>query len=89
MLALPWKHQPVDLHRRADVLQVTRAQAAQRQFDLVLDLACHVLRNADSARFGQRLDAGGDIDAVAMDTVALGNDITQMQTDAHFDPAIR
>ena len=45
-----------------------------------------IIGNTDTTRFGNPLYSGRDIYAVAKDIVIVGNDITDMNADAKFEP---
>ena len=47
-----------------------------------------ILREIDAARFGQGGEPGGDVDAVAEDVPALGDDVAEIDPDAHRDPPL-
>ena len=42
-------------------------------------------RNADPAGLGQRLEAGGDVDAIAVDIVTLDDHISEIDADPQHD----
>jgi hypothetical protein len=48
---------------------------------LVLDLLVDGLGDANRTGFGERLEPGGDVDAVAKDVVPIDNDVAQIDTD--------
>ena len=53
-------------------------------FDLIVDC----LRDAHRAGFGQRLEPGGDIDAITEDIVTVDDYIAEMDADPEFEPAL-
>ena len=73
-----------DLHRPADVLQRLLAAVDEGIFDPQLDQVAHGARHGDAAGLGQRLDAGGEVDAVAEDVLVLLVDdhLAEMDADA-------
>ena len=56
--------------------------------ELAFDLLVGVVGNADCTRASQRLHAGGDVDAVAVDIALVDDDVTDIDADAELDPAI-
>ncbi len=65
-----------------------RPQILKVEFDLANDLVVDVLRQVDAARFGQGGEPGRDVDTVAKNVPALGNDVAQIDPDAHGDPPL-
>jgi hypothetical protein len=76
------------LDRARDVLHCLLAAP----LDLDRHLAAHLVggraRDVDAAGLGQGLDAGGDIDAVAVYVVAIDDDVADIDADAEFDPMV-
>lgn len=58
------------------------------KIQLIADLLLHITGNRNSARFSDFLQAGGYIDPVAEDIVAVDDDIAQVDSDPVFDPLI-
>ena len=80
----------IDVDRLGDVLELGRAEIADRHLEPSLDLPVCVLREADRARLGDALEPRGDIDAVAHEvTVALLDHVAQVNSDAKFDAPFR
>ena len=75
------RHHAVYPHWTLDVLQCLRSQILERDIQLVGDMLAHRFRDDDTARRGQRLQAGGDIDAVAVDVGLIRHDVTEMDRD--------
>src|SRR6266852_9875002 len=46
------------------------------------------IRDADTAGFGEALEAGGDVDAVAVDLLAIDHHVAEVDADAKFHPAL-
>ena len=71
----------IDMHRPGDVLERLLPEVDE----LRLDPPAHVLirgaRNGHVARFRDALEAGGDVDAVAKDIVALDQYVAEMDAD--------
>ena len=76
---------PVDLDRSADVLEALRAEILEIEIDLVDDLVVDDPGNINAAGLGERLDPRRDVDAVAEDVAALGDDVAEIDPDAHRD----
>ena len=85
----PRQHHAVHVDRHLDVLQLRLPQAFERLVDLVANLIEHRTGDADAAGVGERLDARGDVDAVAEDVAVAHLDVTEMQADAHLDAPLR
>ena len=51
------------------------------EIELVLHLLVDGLRNANRARLGERLEPGGDVDAIAKNVVPIDDDVAQIDTD--------
>ena len=75
----------VDPHRPRDVLQFLVAGIAKRRRHLALHLVVGSARQADAAGRGNAFEARGDVDAVAMDVVAVNDHVAQIDADAEFD----
>ena len=73
-----------DLDGAAHVLDLVLAAVDEGVFDAQLDEIAHGARHGDAAGLGQRLDAGGEIDAVAEDVLVLlvDDDFAEMDADA-------
>jgi hypothetical protein len=63
------------------LLAAIREQVGQ----LVADLVVNHAGNADPAGLGERFQPRRDIDTVAEDVVALGDDVAEIDTDAPAD----
>ena len=53
-----------------------------------MDLVVHHLRNADPTRFCERLQPGGDIDAVAEDILVLDDDVAEIDPNPEPDAVV-
>src|SRR5260221_167499 len=78
----PRHHRAVHLHRQFDVLQAGLSQAGEADIDFVAHLVEDDLTDAHAARYGQWLDARGEIDAVAVNVAPAGHDVADMDADA-------
>ena len=56
--------------------------------ELVADLFVRRAGERDAAGLGQRLQAGGDVDAVAVDVVAVDDDVAQVDAYAEVHPFV-
>ena len=80
---------PIDLHRAGDVLEALHRRGCRRRnrqpaADLIVDDA----RYADPARLGDPLQPGRDIHPVAVDVVALDDDVAEVDADPEYDPLV-
>ena len=68
----------------AHILELVLAAVDEGVVDAQLDEVAHRARHGDAAGLGQRLDAGGEIDAVAEDVLVLvvDDDLAEMDADA-------
>ena len=79
----------IDADRLGDVLQLRRAEIADREVEPPPDLPIGVLGQTDRARLRDAFETRGDIDAVAHQvTVALLDDVPEMNADPEFDAAL-
>ena len=69
-------------------LRVCSPRSSQADLDLAPDLPIGVVRYANAARFGNALQPGGNIDAVAKDIVVVDDDIADMDANPEFNPDI-
>ena len=51
------------------------------EVELVLDVIVDGLRDADGTGLGERLEPGGDVDAVAENVVAVDDDVAEINPD--------
>src|SRR5215472_4736489 len=79
----------VGAHWLGDILDAMTAQWAVIQLELVPDLVINGLRDAYGARLGERLEPGGDIDAIPEDVVAIDDDVAEIDPDPQLEPAFR
>ena len=84
----PAKLNPPRAHWFGNVLEGLRPKVVAGDLDLAPDLPIGVIRHANAARLGNAFQPRGDIDAVTEDVVVIKNDVTDMDTDAKFDPLI-
>ena len=74
----------MDADRAGDVLDALRPHVLEAEIELVAHLVAHDAADIDPAGVGQRLDARGDVDAVAVDVVAVDDDVADIDADAEF-----
>jgi hypothetical protein len=72
-----------------NVLQLRLRQSNERRVDLVANLIEHRSGDADAAGFGQWLDAGGDVHAIAEDVAVPDFDVAEMEANAQPDTVVR
>jgi len=58
------------------------------EIELALDLVVNGLRDANGAGLGERLEPGGDVDAVAKDVVTVDDDIAEIDTNPQLQAAL-
>src|SRR4029077_20495307 len=64
----------VSAHRLDDILYTMATERVVTEIELVLLLLVDGLRDANRPRLGERLEPGGDVDAIAKDVVPIDND---------------
>ena len=64
------------------------AERAVIEIELVPDLVVDGLRNADGAGLGERLEPGGDVDAIAEDVVAVDDHVAEIDADPQLETAL-
>src|SRR6516165_7262222 len=90
----PWtRHRSRQAHRiganrLGNVLNPVSPQRAVIEIELVPDLIINGLRYADGARLGERLEAGGDINAVAKDVVTVDDHIAEVDANPQLETAL-
>ena len=75
-------------HRLRDILNLTRSEVLECQWQLIADLLMHAAGNTDPARLSHRLQPDGDDDAVAIEVAALDHQVAQVDADAKRDASI-
>src|SRR5215470_5414826 len=71
----------IDADRVHDVLELSLAQIDQREVELVPDVVMNRSRDEGLARVRQLLDPRGDVDAVAVEIVAVDNHVLDVDAD--------
>ena len=80
---------PVDMHQPGNVLDLLLAQIVEDKGQPVAHLVVDCIGDEHSAGIGQGFDPRGDVDAVAIEVVALDDHIAEIDADAQFDAAVR
>jgi hypothetical protein len=79
----------IDPDRVGDVLELGRAEIADREIEPPLHLPVGVLGQTDRARRGDALQPRGDVDPIAHQVaVALLDDVAEVNADAKLDAAL-
>lgn len=81
-------HQPVGPDRAGDVLEPRLAQAREAEAGLAVELVAHRARDDDPAGFGQPLEPGGDIDAVAVEILVRHDHVAEIEADPQRQPGV-
>ncbi len=80
----------VDAHRLAEVLDGVLAQVDEAHVELAVHQAGDLAGDADAAGLGQALQPRGHVDPVAVDVVAVDDDVADVDADAQADaPVLR
>ena len=78
-----------DGHGLGDVLDLVLAQGLEGEVELAADVVVDRPRDQDAARLGELLQAGGDVDAVAVDVLAIDDHVAEIDADAELEPVLR
>ena len=73
------------MHRLGDVLDGLLALVEEFEFELVADLIAHHRRAGDAARPRQPLQPRRHVDAIAIEIVAIDDDVAEIDADAELD----
>jgi len=77
-----------DSDRPVDILNADVAAVLEPSVDPIADAFVDDGGNANAAGLGQRLQAGGDVDAIAIDIVAFDDHITEIDPDPQHNPRL-
>src|SRR6266700_3930639 len=77
--------QRINADRARDVLDALLALILERVRQPVTDVVAHRPGNTDAAGLSERFQARRDIDAIAKDVAALGDDVAEIDADAKPD----
>src|SRR5262249_39768632 len=80
---------PVDPYRPCDVLDLLLAQILKDKGQPVADVIMDRIGDKHPAGIGQSLDPRTDVDAVAIEVVALDDHVAEIDADAQLDAVIR
>src|SRR5256885_16732510 len=80
---------PIDPNRPCDVLELLRAQVLAAEVDPPLDLLVHLPGQADAAGFGNSLQSGRHVDAVAINAGLVTHDVALIDADPKLHSAAR
>src|SRR5262249_42593889 len=78
----------VSANRLGDVLDAMAPQRMVVEIELVPDLFVDIVGDADRARTGESLKAGGDVDAITENVAAVDDDIAEIDTDSEFETPV-
>src|SRR5208283_3601428 len=87
-IGVPANWDAIDTHRPGNVFDVLLAEILECEIELVTDLVAHDPADADSAGLGQGFEAGGDIDAVAINVALVDDDVAEVDADAELYPFV-
>ena len=76
---------PPDANRAVDILDADLAAVLEVNFDPVADALVDDRGDADAARFGERLQARRDVDAIAVNVVGFDDDIAEIDADTEHN----
>ena len=79
----------VSANRLGDILDAMAAERVVIEIELVPDLLVDGLGDANGARLGERLEPGGDVDAIAKDVVAIDDHVAKIDTDPELETPFR
>ena len=74
--------------RPLDVLESELAQGVELRLEAALDRFAHVARDDDPARRRLGLQAGRNVHAIAVEVVAIDDQVAEMQADAEHDGGV-
>ena len=80
--------QPIDPDGFRDVLDRLLAQEVGAERQLAPDLVVNAAGDVDAARLGQRLQAGGDVHAIAEQVIALDHHVAEVDADPELEPPV-
>jgi hypothetical protein len=84
------RRQPIGAHRAGNVLNALLPEILEAIGELVADLIADDPRDAQAARLRERLQARCNIDPIAENIVAIGDDVAEIDADAELNaPLVR
>jgi hypothetical protein len=78
----------VDTHRAGNVFEGLLAHVVEGKIELVADLIAHNSTETNPAGFGDPFQSGCYVHPVAVDVVAVDDDVAEIDTDAEYNPPI-
>src|SRR5579864_6153695 len=79
------KADSVNADGSGDIFDAFRPQIFETEIEFVAHLVAHNATDADGTGIGKRLEAGGEVDAIAIDIVAVNNDVAEVDANPEFD----
>ena len=79
---------PVNPDRSRNVFDGLLAHVLEAEAQLVSHLVVDIARNQNAARLSERLQPCRDVDAVAIDIVAVADDVADINTDTELNAAL-
>ncbi len=76
------------MDRLGDVLERLLAEIGDREIEFSARLRQHRVRDADAAGLGHRFEPRGDVDPVAMNVVAVDDDVAEIDPEAELDAGL-
>ena len=76
------------MYRPGDVLDFVLAHVLKAHLEALVDLLAHGRRDQDAAGFGQRFEARGDIDPIAVERAVLVQHVAEIDADAQLHAAV-
>jgi hypothetical protein len=87
-ILLPRQHDAEQVHRQLNVFQFRWSQFFETRFERIADLPLDIHRHANSTFSGQRLDARGNVHAIAIDISFTVHDVADMNSDSHLNAPV-
>ena len=84
----PLRQHPKDPYRFGDILNVLLAEVFEVEWELIPYVFLDSPRDTDAARFCQTFQPRRDVDAVAVDLLAIDDHVAEVDTDAELHPAL-
>ncbi len=85
---LALQHYPKHSHGLGDIFYCLLAEVLVGQTELVADLFMHLPGDTDATRVGEAFEAGGHVDAIAVDLLAIDHHVAEVDPDTKVHPAI-
>jgi hypothetical protein len=79
---------PIDAYWPGDVLDLLLAQILEDKGEPVANVIVNRIGDEHPAGIGERFDPGSDVDAVAIEVVALDDHVAEIDADAQLDTAV-